>query len=376
MEKLRILFLITDLGKGGAERYLIDLCTWLQKISTIEFVIASLYDNNQYPEEARTFNIVNLHFNTFSFWKKNECIELKKLIDTFKPHVIHTHRFLAEFVSSYYVRKDIVYVCHGHDNMEQFANFHGRFLLNKKKILQWIEKRYLFWKKYSRVNTHIIANSRDTFQYFNQVLGKSKIQLHLIYNGFNYEKFFVEQQNKSISYPIKLINVGSFQPKKNQSFLVKVGIELRRRNIPFHMTLYGDGELRNDVLKLIKENNLEEYIEAPGIVHEVHKKYSENHLYIHSAWYEPFGLVFLEAMASGLPIVTLDGKGNRDLIDNDKNGYLISEQREKIFVDKIMELYNNQKKYQTMSKYAQQYAKQFDMNEHIKKILTIYRSKA
>jgi len=375
MEKLRILFLITDLGKGGAERYLVDLCKQLQTINTVDFIIASLFDNNQYEAETKDFNIVNLNFQTFSFRRKNKNAILKKLLDDFKPHVIHTHRFLGEFISSYYILKNCVYVCHGHDNMEQFVNFEWKFLFNKKKLIQWLEKRYLIAKKYSKVETHFIANSKHTYDFYQKVLStKLKAKVHLIYYGFDFEKFFnPEAFRKELEYPIKLINVGSFQPKKNQFFLVKVGIELRKRNIPFKITLVGDGALRSDVIGLIKENKLEEFFELTGIVHNVNQMYSSHHIYIHSAWYEPFGLVFLEAMASGLPIVSLDGKGNRDLIVNDKNGYLIYEQDEVEFVDKIMELWHNREKYLEMSNYAQIFAKQYDMKKHTENLIYIYK---
>jgi glycosyltransferase involved in cell wall biosynthesis len=46
-------------------------------------------------------------------------------------------------------------------------------------------------------------------------------------------------------------------------------------------------------------------------------------LYIHPATYEPFGLVLLEAMASGLPVISLDGYGNRELIREGYNGFLL-----------------------------------------------------
>ena len=44
---------------------------------------------------------------------------------------------------------------------------------------------------------------------------------------------------------------------------------------------------------------------------------------MHSASYEPFGLVLLEAMAAGIPCVSIDGGGNRDIIINGENGFII-----------------------------------------------------
>ena len=105
MSKLRILFLITDLGKGGAERFLVDHCSQLLTYPDIEFKIGVLYDNNQYEEDTINFDIVHLNYQTFSFFKKNENLAYKKLLEEFKPDVIHSNRYLAEFLSSFYVNK-------------------------------------------------------------------------------------------------------------------------------------------------------------------------------------------------------------------------------------------------------------------------------
>jgi len=136
-EKIRILFLITDLGKGGAERFLIDLCNELNNRNDVDFLIGSLYDNNQYINDTANFNIVNLNYNTFSFTHKNDCLEYKRILKEFKPQIIHTHRFLAEFLTTYSVDKHIKYVCHGHDNMIQLENFSIKTLFNKRLLLNF-----------------------------------------------------------------------------------------------------------------------------------------------------------------------------------------------------------------------------------------------
>jgi len=78
---MRILYIINDLRKGGAERYLIDLCKDLQSRPNIEFIIGSLYDSNEYQEETLGFPIVKLNFQTFSFKRKNENSAYKNLLD-------------------------------------------------------------------------------------------------------------------------------------------------------------------------------------------------------------------------------------------------------------------------------------------------------
>ncbi len=374
MDKLRILFLITDLGKGGAERYLIDLCSALSKREDVEFKIGVLYDNNKYADETKCFEIINLHYSTFSFLKKNKNQIYIDLVESFKPHVIHTHRFLAEFLSAMYVKPTIKYICHGHDNMEQFNNFSLKFIFSKKLFFQWLEKQYIFFKKYSKVNPYFIANSKHTLNYYLRVLPKQlKKNVLLIYYGFNFQKF-KNDKKQEIHTPFHLINVGSFQKKKNQRFLIDVALELKKRNLTFKLSLIGEGEYYNEVLELVKANQLSNFIEMPGIKNQMDKIYPLYDIYIHSATYEPFGLVFLEAMASGLPVVALDGKGNKDIIENGKNGFLITEANAKAFADKIEYLIHNPKIYTQMSEYCIQYASKFNMDNHVEQIVQLYKT--
>ena len=111
-----------------------------------------------------------------------------------------------------------------------------------------------------------------------------------------------------------------------------------------------------------------------GIQHNVDEWYKNSDVYIHAATYEPFGLVFLEAMASGLPIVSLDGKGNRDIIENGKNGWIIDEPNALEFADKIIKSLENTEVYKQISTYAISFSKQFDLRVKNEELFKFYES--
>ncbi len=73
-EKLRILYLINNFGKGGAERFLVDLCTELKNYDDVEYIIGTLDCTNQYQDLTSGFIIKNLNYIPFSiFGEKKKC---------------------------------------------------------------------------------------------------------------------------------------------------------------------------------------------------------------------------------------------------------------------------------------------------------------
>jgi glycosyltransferase involved in cell wall biosynthesis len=372
--RLRILFLITDLGKGGAQRFLIDLCTALQNCPDVEFVIGTLFDNNEYAELTARLPIVQLHYVPFSFTAAHECATYQSLLQEFKPHIVHTHLYLTEFLSAQHVSKDITYVCHGHDNMIQFVKPGVGTWLDRVAVTNWLEKRYLIRNKYRRVRTSFVANSSHTLAYYKAVLPCfMREDVHLLRCGFDYERFRArELPTLPASGHIRLINVGHFQHKKNQIFIVSVARVLREAGFDFQVDLLGDGENRARVQAEVDRSGLGDRIILHGNVDRVEEWLWRSHLYLHTAWYEPFGLVLLEAMAAGLPCVVLDGKGNRDLIEQGQNGYMIDEQDPSAFAVRIQALTTSPEAYGAMSAYAREYARGFDISRVADRFIAFY----
>ncbi len=373
--RLRILFLITDLGKGGAERFLIDLCTALQNRADVEFVIGTLFDNNEYPQLTFALPIVQLHYVPFSLTAAHEYAIYQSLLREFKPHIVHTHRYLAEFLSVQYASQDIAYVCHGHDNMVQFAKPGARTWLDRAAFTNWLEKRYLIRNKYRRVRTFFVANSYHTLAYYKAVLPRFMHKdVHLLSCGFDYKRFRArELPTLPASGRIRLINVGSFQHKKNQIFLVSIARALREAGIDFQLDLLGDGETRSTVQAEVDRSGLANRITLHGNVHRVEEWLWRSHIYLHTARYEPFGLVLLEAMAAGLPCVVLDGKGNRDLIDQGRNGYMINEQDPFEFATRIQALTTSPDAYKAVSAFAREYASGFEIGRAADRFVAFYQ---
>jgi glycosyltransferase involved in cell wall biosynthesis len=366
------------LGRGGAEKLAIEITQELNKRNDVEALLVSFdkTENYVYNTEGLNYKFCPSKVD-LSMKKKNrsDLDDYLKILNEFKPHIIHSHRYLSELITRYNISKEISYITHCHDNIKQFKKASLCSFFNKEKMTNLYERRFIF-RKYKECDNNFIAISKDTVNYLNNNLpaGLQK-NIYLIHNAIDFHRYSFALRKTKLegNKRINLINVGNFSRKKNQIFLLEVIAILLKQGIHIHMVLLGEGEERAKIEHRIVELGLGEHISLKGNVENVEDFYRESDLYIHSATYEPFGLVLLEAMASGLPVISLDGKGNRDIMKDGWNGYIIEKEDPEIFAEKITRLISDTELYQRVSENAVNYAKEYDIENYIEKLTDLYK---
>lgn len=371
---LKVLYIIPRLLKGGAERLCLDICNQLHNRSDVQVKLITFSVENAYPflTENIDWQVIASQVK-LSMHRRNQIqiAALQRAIDDFAPDVIHTHLFEAEIVSRSCYYPQAKWFSHCHDNMKQFHNFSVKTLFNKSLLTNYYEKLYLLSRYQANGGNTFIAISHDTEKFFRKTTRPYNVCF--LPNAINYEKFFCDRFC-STDTKLRLVNVGSYQDKKNQRFLVQVAKMLQNHHVDFEMNLLGDGEKYSEVANLINENQLESIVLQRGNVNNVEQYLHQSDIYVHSAYYEPFGLVLLEAMAAGLPVVCLDGKGNRDIMEQGKNGYMIEQQNAEQFADRILEIWNDRQQYKEMSVFAQNFAKDYDIKTYVDNLIDIYNN--
>ena len=372
---MRILHIIPSLNTGGAERLTLDICRELKQQGH-EIKLVTFYDINHYKYLSAEVNLqfLPVYVRPSVIGKWDIFLEpLNQLISDFKPDIIHSHLFEAEILSRENIFSGIRYFSHCHDNMPQLRNFSFTTLLSKKWLTDFYEKRHLV-KEYLQCNNKFIAISKDAKQYFEETLPeKLRSNIFLLNNAIDFKRFNAVAQKRELD-KIRLINVGSFVPKKNQQFLVEVVNELVKQKMDVKLVMLGDGPLLNEVKKKINDYGLQNFIECKGNVEQVEDYLLQANLYVHSATYEPFGLVLLEAMAAGLPVVSLDGRGNRDIMKDGENGFMLQQQDAILFSQKVISLFKNPEMYRELSSGAINTAKQYDIAEYVRKLVALYNT--
>lgn len=371
---MRILHIIPRLCKGGAERLCLDICNQLQKRDDVQIRLVTFSEENHYPflTEHLDWQVIPASVQLSIFHKNVLNIDaLQKAIEDFAPDVIHSHLFEAEIVSRSCNYQQAKWFSHCHDNMRQFRIFGIKTLFNKQLLTNFFEKRYLFSRYKANVGNTFIAISHDTERYFRKTAKKYNVRL--LPNAIDYEKFHCDNSRQP-STKLRLINVGSLNTNKNQAFLINVAKILADKGVVFDLKLVGGGQDYVMLKQNIETLGLQENVSLCDNVDNVEDYLHESDVYVHSSLSEALGLTIIEAMAAGLPVVTLDGRGNRDLIVQGKNGYMVYEQNAEQFADRILEIWNDKQKYQEMSGFAQKFARQYDIKPYVDRLLELYKS--
>lgn len=374
MEKIRVLHIIPNLVKGGAQRIALDICNELQKSPDIKVALLYWQGENQFEFLSKNLEVhkINIQYElSFSGKHKIYISEYEAFVDNFKPDIIHSHLYPAELVSHENPRKNVKYFTHCHDNIRQFEKWGLKTLSSKQKSVEYFERRRLM-KRYVQCDNQFIAISKDVQLYLASNLSKSLVNnIHLLPNGFNYEGFF-QTVTSNLPDLVRLINVGNFIPKKNQEFLLEVQEQLNHEQINTELTFIGAGTTFLELKEKTTTRGIHN-VRFLGKKDDIATFLKESSIYVHSALYEPFGLVILEAMAAGLPVVSLDGEGNRDIISDGENGFLIQQGDIETFVQRIKDLIKDNQLYNRIALNGQESAKKYDIRNYTDQLIQIYQ---
>lgn len=287
---MRILHVIPNLIKGGAQRIAIDICIELNRRQGVEVCLVYFEGENEFSFLTGEINVqrINIQFE-LSFRKKNQLDlgEYEQLVDDFQPDVIHSHLYLAELISRENPRNNIQYFTHCHDNIKQLYRHNTKALFTKKKLIDSLERRRLL-KRYRACNNTFIAIASDGINYLKNNLPETfASSIVLLHNAINVEAFKVDRKDFKSNH--HLINVGNFIPKKNQAFLIDVVWGIRDKGITVPLALLGDGETKPETERKVKKQGLSGQIIFKGKTDDIKSELLHSTIYVHSAFYEPFG---------------------------------------------------------------------------------------
>ncbi len=178
---------------------------------------------------------------------------------------------------------------------------------------------------------------------------------------------------KKPNSPIRILFVGRFAEQKNPILLLEAVKILAERSFPFELTMVGDGEIRKKIERYILENNLQDKVKLLGFIvgRQLEEQYENADIFVLSSKEESFGIVLIEAMSKGLPVIATDIPAVRNTIVTGKNGILIPQ--DPIFLaDAVQTLNSDNKLYEMLSSNNITCSKEYQWDSIVSKVESAY----
>ncbi len=215
---------------------------------------------------------------------------------------------------------------------------------------------------------HIISNSKYNQKYLECVY-EQKVE-YVVYPGINQEEYTNSRENTEKDKKL-LISVSRLYPEKRTELAVKAMQYLPN----YKLAIIGKGPDKTHLEKLIKELHLEKNVKIYGILKEKDLKdmYAKAFCTIFTPLREPFGIIALESLASGTPLIGVNEGGFTEIITDSEEGFLVPPDP-KIIAEKIKLLEENNNLYENMVKKCIKTSKNYSWDRTANEILKIFKT--
>jgi glycosyltransferase involved in cell wall biosynthesis len=318
---MKIAFYIPVLNIGGAEKVIINLLKELSFSNENEYFLITDVPNSKWIFNIeKNIKLINIssHSNIF--------IRLLRIVKEIKNHdlemlVSHlTHSNIQCILLKYFIHFKLVIVEHSITSY-YIKNIH--YL--KRLILNILIK--VFFRKADQIVCVSEATKTDLLISFNIPAEKCNV----IYNpiDFNYiEELSLKEMHKSVFQKINnrrfIVSIGRLEPYKNHLFL----IETLKDYLIYHdlvLVIVGDGTQRMKLENRITELGLTNLVFLTGYETNPYPFILQSNVLVHPAKFEGFGLVLIEALYLGKPVISMNFTTAFEILNHGEFGFIVED---------------------------------------------------
>jgi len=350
---------ITSLGLGGAEKLLL---TYLKNLDGDKYnlKVCCLRDkpNDILPEVLKYAPVINLSVSN----RFNPIVILRilKLMRETNPDIIHSHLFQSRVFTAlaflFYRKPILVTQKHSIVNLKK----HNIFILFEMLCI--------------RLNKRVIAISESVKKSLQKYELIPENKIYVLPNCVDFEKFSKSRKASGHEAKEEIIigTVGRLEKEKGINYLL-YAIKIMLSTFPnLRLHIVGDGAATSDLKKLSKKLNISNSVIFFGKFADVIPFYNKMDIFVLPSILEGFGIVLLEAMAAGVPIVATNVNGISEVVVNMQSGLLVPPKNPKAIADAVQKLIENPHLSRSLAKSGLQRAMLFDVKEHVRKLDNFY----
>jgi glycosyltransferase involved in cell wall biosynthesis len=228
------------------------------------------------------------------------------LLKHLNPDIVHTHSYVMRYTMLPTIMRRVRGRIHTvHNIASKEVEFFGR-------IVHWVAFR-IFGYIPVGISKAVSKSVEDLYN----------IPCSTIYNGIPLDRFLAVRRKKNGKRNVVFINVSWFRPQKDHRLLVEAFAEAVKLASGIRLLLVGDGPLRAEIEKRVKEKKLYDKILFLGLRDDVDLLFAKSDIYISSSKWEGFGLTIVEAMAAGKAVIATAVDGVPELVQDNICGILV-----------------------------------------------------
>lgn len=324
MRKTNLLFVITKLELGGAQKQLLSLISNLDR-ERFNLFLFTAREGFLLPE---ALSIQGLSVHTSRFLER-PVSPIKDIISIFEIcrfikkngiEAVHTHSSKAGILGRWAARlsgvKSIIHTVHG-------WSFHDYQSPLFRKFYIWLER---LAAKFT--DLIIVVSERDKERGLaNNIAGAQAYRLvryGIDKNRLEIKDGFIRQELGLRDDDVVVGSIACLKPQKSPEDFVKLAASINKSFPQVKFLLVGDGKLRSKIEALISQHHLERNIVLTGWRKDIPRLLSAMDIFVLTSLWEGLPISVLEAMASSLPVVATDTGGVREVISEGSNGYMVA----------------------------------------------------
>lgn len=321
----KVLFLIHDLGHGGAEKVLVNLVNNMDP-SKFDISVIALFGGGVNERFLKP------HIHYHSIFKK-PIRGNSHVMKLFTPSQLH-HLFIKEHydIEISYLEGPSARIISGCTD-------------SNTKLISWIHSEQKNPKKASH-SFRSIREATICYNRFHMLVGVSESvkndfmslfpiskPMCVLYNT-NESEQILSQANEAVesgifsNNEIKLIGVGKLTPNKGFSRLINIHYRLRTQGYPVHTYILGVGPEEKPLRNQIKNYNIDDSFTLLGYQTNPYKYVSKCDLFVCASFAEGFSTAATEALIVGTPVCTVDVSGMREMLGADNEWGIITDNNE------------------------------------------------
>ena len=328
---MKILYLFRSLAVwGGIERILVDKMNWLVSENNTEVFLLTT-DQGEHPIVYSLNERVHFEDLNINFYRRYQYSFYRRLGISYQMRQKYK-RLLSNRIHS--VRPDII-VCTTADQIDVITELKGdvpliveshsicnRTIGQGKNVLRCF-RRYNFLKSLKKTNCVVSLTEGDAseWRHFHKKVIVIPNMLHPC------------KSRQSSLMSKRVIWVGRLDYQKRAEIALSIWDLVVQKHPDWCLDIYGEGEVESDIKT--KASQLKStFVHKPTA--QIFDCYFDSSILISTSLFEPFGLVMVEAMSCGLPVVAFDCPyGPADIITDGMNGFLVPFDNIKYFADKV-----------------------------------------